>query len=347
MTKAQKLLSIVMLLLIGSVFTSNVHASQLQTFSLSLGDSRPTVSTTHEFLFDHPSNATIREFSFEYCQLASGTCETPISLNTSAATKGTPGDFTGITPAEWSMNAGTAGKPRLQHVGSGDNLPADTTVTIPISTITNSTINGTSDCEEDADTSSDTCYVRVNSYTDLGVTLVDEGIVSYTVVAAITVSARVDPLFKFVIESVGINQVNNEITTNVASTFNTLPFSNITANTPSYAAHSLRVTTNADSGYTITQEMVTQMVGVTAANNVDPFISAWGTPTTWTEPTGSTPNVDTGWIGANTTDTDVSGWSASPEQKFGPVNTTPNTVMQASALRRWLNASLCHLRNRS
>src|SRR5262249_4614520 len=78
-------------------------------------------------------------------------------------------------------------------------------------------------------------------------------------------------------------------------------------------------------------KMVTQMTGVYSANNIDPFIAPWGTPTTWTDPTGSTPNDNTGWVGANTTDTDVTGWSASPSQKFGTISATANIVMQKSS----------------
>ena len=138
-----------------------------------------------------------------------------------------------------------------------------------------------------------------------------------------------DPELSFTLALVAANQVNNQITTSVASTITTLPFGNVTVGIPKYIAHSLTASTNAPSGYDVSIKMQNYMQGDYPGNNIDPFISIWGTPTTWTQPTGSTPSVDTGWIGANTTDTRVTGWS-SAAQKFGPVNSSENQVMFSS-----------------
>jgi len=56
----------------------------------------------------------------------------------------------------------------------------------------------------------------------------------------------------------------------------------------------------------------------------------WGTPQPWESPVSTTPNALTGWLGANTTDTDVPGWSLAPEEKFGPVELSNNVVMQGA-----------------
>lgn len=326
MRKTAHLLIALFLAAVGVFFYSQtVNADQLTNASLTLGDSRPTTQNTHTYEFTHSQGADLEEIRFQYCTTASGTCTTPTNLVTSAATKGT---LSGITEAEWSLNTGTAGTPKLQHTDGGDTVSADTPMSLALGQVVNHDID---DCENGGDTSADTCYVRVTTYSDLGSTSVDNTIVTYTIVAAVTVTARVDPSFTFTVSSVAADDVNNDITTSAASTFSTLPFGNLTANTPRYTAHELNVTTNTQSGYTVTAQLVTQMTGVYSANNIDPFAATWGSPTTWTQPSGSTPNDNTAWFGANTTDTDVNGWDSgdSPEEKFGGIGTsTAVTVME-------------------
>jgi hypothetical protein len=282
------------------------------------------VSTSHTYAFSHTSNSTLRSIHFEYCTTPSGTCVTPASLITTSAAKGT---ITGLTNAQWTLENSTAGTPRIEHLAAGETVPAATVITVPMTTITNHAIDN---CQAGGDTSTDTCYVRITSYTGLGTGAVDTAIVSYTVVAAVTVSARVDPSFTFVVQSVDSNQVRNGITTSAASTFSTLPFGNLTAGTPKYVAHGLRVTTNTQGGYTVSARMLTQMTGNYAQNNIDPFMAPWTGPTTWTEPTGGTPNDNTGWIGANTTDTDISNWNGDTTALFGTIGASAVTVMQGA-----------------
>ncbi len=138
-----------------------------------------------------------------------------------------------------------------------------------------------------------------------------------------------NPTLSFTINSVDANTTSNGITTTVSSSVNTLDFSNITFNTPQYIAHNLTASTNAQSGYVVTMELKSFLQGDYPGNNIDPFPGSWSTPKAWTSPTGTTPNIDTAWIGANTSDTRVSGWS-SANQKFGPVNSAQNQVMYSS-----------------
>jgi hypothetical protein len=74
------------------------------------------------------------------------------------------------------------------------------------------------------------------------------------------------------------------------------------------------------------------MQGEYPANEIDAFAVAgvsWTNPLGWASPDGTTPNANTGWIGANTTDTRVNGWG-SADQLFGPVSTTSHPVMAAT-----------------
>lgn len=141
-----------------------------------------------------------------------------------------------------------------------------------------------------------------------------------------------DPSLTFSIADVGAYTVTNGITTNVASTFSLLPFGDISPHNPKYLAHQLSVTTNAPGGYTVNMKLLNYLQGYIPANKIDPFAApgvTWSSPQTWSSPTSDIPNVSTGWIGANTSDTRVEGWSDGAG-KFGPVSTLPYPVMYSS-----------------
>jgi hypothetical protein len=139
-----------------------------------------------------------------------------------------------------------------------------------------------------------------------------------------------DASMSFTMEGTLEGLVFNEITTSTATTFPGLTFGSLTANVPKYLAHMLTVETNAPYGYSVTSRIENYLQGLYPANNFDGFPAPWDTPTTWTEPTGLTRNQDSGWIGANTTDTRVTGWSSGVAQKFGVVNNTAHQVMYSA-----------------
>jgi hypothetical protein len=317
-------LIIAIAVVLGVVATAQpVQAAQLTGAKSSLSDSRPATSSTHTFSFTASTTATLREIRFVYATTASTGTTKPNGLTTTTGTLGTLVNLN----AGWSLDASSDGTLRVQHVGAGQSITSGTTISIPINSITNHAID---DCQAGGDASSDTCFVRITTYSDLGSTSVDTTIVTYTVVEAVTVTARVDPTFTFVVAAVGASTVNNAITTSAASTYSTLPFSNLTAGTPRYLAHKLNVTTNSNSGYSVTMKMLSQMAGTYSGNNIDPFASgsvSWSAPAAWAEPTGATANTNTGWIGANTTDTDISQFDSG---EFGPVESTANTVMSST-----------------
>jgi hypothetical protein len=307
-------------------------------------DSRPVISAQHTYSFIMNAADDIQMFKFQYCTQPSGACTTPSHMG---ATNASLNGIGGNADASWTINAATRtqGTVILGHAGdttgtigapgssSVQQFSQNATLLFTVSQITNPDIQ---DCNASAGASSDTCYVRISGYHDAGMTDQRvEATASITVVAAVTVSARVDPTFTFVVAGVNASTVDNGITTSVATAYNTLPFGNLTANAPQYAAHKLTVTTNTEAGYTVTMKMVTQMTGVYTMNNIDPYVgggATWAVPVTWTRPTGTTPNDNTGWIGANTTDTDVSGWNNSPAGKFGPVQSDQeNMVMKATS----------------
>jgi hypothetical protein len=139
-----------------------------------------------------------------------------------------------------------------------------------------------------------------------------------------------NPSISFTVNAVPASTATNGITTSVASTTTTLPFGSLLISTPKYVAHQLSATTNAHFGYAVTMKLVNYLQGNYPGNNVDPFPANWSMPTTWTEPTGTTTNIDTGWIGANTSDTRVANWS-SASALFGGITSSAQTVMYSTS----------------
>ncbi|MFC1654028.1 hypothetical protein ACFL1M_04240 [Patescibacteria group bacterium] len=145
--------------------------------------------------------------------------------------------------------------------------------------------------------------------------------------------ANIDPAFQLTIEGESIGQTHNGITTTISTDITTLPFGNLDVGEPEYGAHKLTVAVNdANVSYIVQARLLGQFQGVYPANHIDPYIgnsATWTSPQLWAEPTGTTKNVETGWFGANTTDTDVTGWG-SGTNKFGPISTDNVTVMSSS-----------------
>jgi len=140
-----------------------------------------------------------------------------------------------------------------------------------------------------------------------------------------------NPSLTFTISGVGANTLTNGITTNLASEYYNLPFGNLSVSLPKYGAHQLTVTNTADYGYNVSMKLIYTLQGNNPENNLDTFAAdnvSWENPQAWSSPTGIVKNVNTGWIGANTSDTRVDGWS-NGSGKFGPVSAISHLVMSS------------------
>ncbi|NMB57007.1 LamG domain-containing protein [Candidatus Beckwithbacteria bacterium] len=175
-------------------------------------------------------------------------------------------------------------------------------------------------------------YLNAN---DSNVTVNTEDGTEYFKVSGLTSTGGkgVDPSMTFTIEEVASGVVTNGMTTNEASTYDTLPFGNLSAGEQKILAHKLTVDTNAPNGYSVNMKLLYgNLQGIYPDNYISPFAKTgvtWTNPLTWQSPTGTTSNVNSGWFGANTSDTRVSGWS-SGSGKYGPVSTVSHTVMESS-----------------
>lgn len=152
----------------------------------------------------------------------------------------------------------------------------------------------------------------------------------------IIIQARaVEASLSFSIGGVDADTLTNGITSSATSTITTLPFGHLSVATPKYVSHQLNVVTNdASTGYDVYAQLVSPLQGYYPANHIDPFIAnsaSWGNPQDWVTPDGTTKNVDTGWLGANITDTDIVGWGGNTEGKFAPFGTDSVQIMTSNS----------------
>jgi hypothetical protein len=243
----------------------------------------------------------------------------PSHLNLSGASMGT---LTGLTTAIWSIDTSNASSGSLSITSSGELISSGTAITLPLLGITNSYNN---DCQP-ADTSlADTCTVAITTYSAAGSTVVDTGTTSYTVVE--------DANLNLLIEGIPSGEIHNGITSTTTSTSTSLPFGFIGPGGVRYVSQKLTITTNAPGGFTVYAVLADTIEGQYTHNFISPFgatNATWATPQTWSTPTGTTSGVNTGWFGANITDTSVTGWSGSTSSKFGPLGNSPQPVAYSS-----------------
>ncbi|MEI6498713.1 MAG: hypothetical protein WCO23_01995 [bacterium] len=297
------------------------------------------VGSTYTYTMTTSTEATIKGIKIVFANAATGgAMPTTQDLSAAAIHPGSISNLDGVE-ADWSLDKTAAAQGVLYLVNATSTVavPDGTVISFGIDGIVNPTVGASpAGCVPDgANASSGTCYTRVKSFdtatiatmaAETPVNIMDFVTIAYTVSAAVTVTATVDPSLTFWVTGVaagGAEQANGH---NVSATtdYQTLPFGYIQPSIPKYLAHNLRVRTNSRNGYDVKIKMVDQMTGKYPVNVIDPYIAdkdnaiTWGTPANWASPNGDTANVNTGWIGANTNDTDVAGY-ANSAGKWGPV----------------------------
>ena len=168
---------------------------------------------------------------------------------------------------------------------------------------------------------------------DSNVSVVEQDLLTYWQVTGLTGSGGqgVYPSLNFTVEGVGSNTLTNGITTNVATTTDTIDFGSISPGQAHFSAQKLTITTNAVNGYSVYAKFANFMQGNYPGNQISEFSyndASWSSPQVWTSPTGNIPNINTGWIGANTSDTRVPNW-LNASGKFGPFNTSNRLIMHS------------------
>jgi hypothetical protein len=303
------------LLLVMVFNVQGVLAATLSNLTDTLSNSYTNqTGVTHVIDFTTGSTANLKRIGLQFTT-TSGSASKPANLDLNSVTLNT---ITGAGTG-WALNTSGYASGYIYLYNTGQTVNSSTDVTITLDNITNSAID---DCQPVANpTLTDVCSIDIITYDDAGTNVIDTGTATYLV--------KEDPTLTFKVEAVASGTTHNSITTTQASTTTSLPFGTLKAgNSPVYIAHKLTVTTNAPRGYTVDAYLADGFKGTYTGGHLSPFgaINAtWITPQTWTTPTGTSANTDTGWIGANTTDTRVNGW-VSATQKFGPISTTPHPI---------------------
>lgn len=318
----------------------NAYAAPLTNSFVTLSDSRGSQVSTYVIDFNVVSTTNIKGFKFVFSNKPSGSVVVPTSFDGTSGTldyvklQGNPvGTFAGTFT---NANGAGGGVITLADAGAGTGAPGTTnTIEISLSTITNNDATDVSGNQCDSVANSETCYVRITTYSDNTLaTPLDTSVASYTVISPVTVTATVDPSLTFTVSAVvNTSIVLNDTTTacqnSNTSTATTLPFGNLGVGVSKNrcAQHSLAVATNAVGGYDTTMKFLGTelMTGTISGDNIDVFAghaASYAVPQLFDiDPTGSVKNVDTGWLGYRSTT--IGTFSGSALYAPPVVNATP------------------------
>jgi hypothetical protein len=298
---------------------TSAYAAQLKLSTIQLTDNISTESSTHTFNFNLNSTTLVKGIILTYSIAPSGAVTTPLNLATTSSTLASF-SVAGSTPGGTNTYSNaTNGTLKITNPAGFGNASTNDAVVIAASTITNNDATATgAGTECDSIASADTCYVRISTYNSDSLqdntTLIDSSVASYTVVSSILVQAIVDPSLTFAVTGVvGTSAVTNDTFTgctsgnSVNTTATSINFGSVRVNVPKCGQQALNVATNAGSGYAVWVKYTGAVASTdllkgqtTSTDNIDPFTSAWGSPSLFGTPTGTTPSVNTGWLGVRT-----------------------------------------------
>lgn len=236
-----------------------------------------------------------------------------------------------ITAVSANLGTSTSWTPDFTHIAEGyitminnaqGEITKDTEISWTLSGITNPTITqrgaGSPGCTStdnagtgNGNLSTGTCFIKIQTYDNTGMldaNKKDDVTITFAVTADVVMQAKVDPALTFVVAGVAAGAAagtaNTQSTTTNLSTYNGLDFLTLTPNAIRLLAHDLTVRTNANSGFIVYGRMTTALTGTSVnTNNIDPFTGNGATataPAAWTSPTVDTKNVNTGYLGYNT-----------------------------------------------
>ncbi|MFC1646977.1 hypothetical protein ACFL1A_01705 [Patescibacteria group bacterium] len=286
-------ITLILVFIIPSFLSKKAQAVTYQSAKLTISDSRASqTGVSYAFSLGSPSATAIKTIDIYFCTNASGAC----SAASMDADPGDDGisisddgiDGSGETAGEISSAAHTA---RIT-VGTPAAQTTDP-LTFTLTGVTNPSASNSS------------VYARIVSY-DASSDQIDEATVAMAVLEAnsIYVTASVESIFTFTVSAVTVGSVNGASIDLTDTTANTIPFGVLTAGTPVIAAHDINIKSNANNGYVVTVEAdaTPPLSDGATGNNIDEFTGTNAAPTTWSEPAGSTKNVNTGFFGYTTED---------------------------------------------
>lgn len=293
-------------------FLPVVYAGSLANAKVTISDSRAgQTGVTHTFSFVTGTAGTIKTVEMLYCTTPSGSCTNPNGIDTTNASQGS---ITGLTSG--TTNTATNGM-FIFTVSSPSSVNAGTALTLPYLTITNpSTIDSS-------------FFVRITTKDASDVTIDSTSVAFATLdTNSLAMSANVGATFSVALAAVTTGSVNGQTINVAASTASTIPFGSLTSGSTKVAAHDITVITNSSSGYAVTVRANNPPL-VDGSNNIDNFIEPNSLPLLWSSPAGSTPNVNTGFLGYTTEDTSLCTGTANrfSGNKWAGFDTTPYEIV--------------------
>ncbi len=298
-----------------------VRAATLTSANTTITDSRAEqASVGHTFNFTTATTGTIATVRIEYCTTASGACTTPTGLLTTSASQGT---ISGLGAS--TSNVTTNGL-ILLSVSSPASVNSGVAISLPYTGITNPS------------GANSTYYVRIQTRT-AAPAIIDEVTTAFAVLTSTSISmtATVEATLAFSLTPVYTGSVNNAaINVTSALSASTIPFGTLSSGATKILAHDATVTTNAAGGYAVTVAALADPPMSDGTKNLDYFTGTNTSPSGWTSPLGSSPSVNTGFVGYTTEDATLSGGTAdrftsSGGNKWAGLTTTADPVMSHTA----------------
>ena len=309
-----------------SRFIIPARAASLTTAKDLVSTSRSGVAATHTFTFTTPSTTGIKTILFQFCTTPS-CAAAPDMILTAVPTLGS---VTGIAGTGYAAAGSSA-----TCTGTGNtNCTITLTVTTPTTqTVTPVTVPVTAGITNPATTNA-TTFVKITTRS-VAPADIDTSTVAFAVLTgtSIAMSASVGPTFTFTVAGVSSGNVNTAAT-NIVTTANTIPFGTMTSGSTKIGALDTTVVTNALSGYTITVAALATPPLSDGSNHLEVFTGVNATPTSWSSPAGTAPNVNTGFVGYTTEEAALGTGTAARfttgPPKWAGLITTPEEVVYSA-----------------
>ncbi len=219
------------------VIPMQVVAAQITNRKVTLGSSAPSASTTYTLSSSAVPTATaIKSVQAQACTTASGACSAPTGFSGASATL--VSQPTGLGAASGWTNDSVAGSIRI--VNAANATAPSGAVSIPWGAVVNPS------------TTNSTYYLRATTYSDAAYTTpLDSGVVAVSTATQINLSGTVDETLVF---CVGTSITGQNCGTIAGSSIN---FGSFSPSTTSSGTSVMAASTNAASGYAITNNGVT------------------------------------------------------------------------------------------
>jgi hypothetical protein len=246
----QKIVAVAIALLGVGFNAGIVNAATLSSASVTLSDSRPSVTSSYTFTGSSVTSGTIKCIKAVFATTSTGEVQ-PTGWD------GTGGSVTAASST--LVNSSATGWSLATSDGSGASAGADNVWKYTNSTgITPSTTTGATFVMAGITNAStpDTAYfLRISTYnnTDCSTSPVDNAAVEFINTSGSTLSLTIDNTLSFTVNGVnsGTNCAGTGTGAAVTSTGTTLPFGTVTSASNTYACQDLQAATNSTNGYTI------------------------------------------------------------------------------------------------